>query len=258
MNVIPKKEEDRHKVIIPHGKSLLMPSLFYNFPKNILKCFRGYNLLWHLLAIMLTYFISSSGADWLYFESSRGNLVHSILFPAVRLGSRVPIVAPLVLYAAGRVARNWKTINTAGALGQSALIGLIVSSFYKAFTGRAHPPRLLTRTTIDISRDFKFGFMRGGVFWGWPSSHTTIAFAMAMTLLMLYPRNKVIRYLAIFYAFYIGLGVSVSIHWFSDFAAGAVIGTVIGVVVGKSFSDYIVGKTGNPSINTNAGDQTIS
>jgi hypothetical protein len=26
---------------------------------------------------------------------------------------------------------------------------------------------------------FRFGFWRGGVCWGWPSSHTTIAFAMA-------------------------------------------------------------------------------
>jgi membrane-associated phospholipid phosphatase len=26
-----------------------------------------------------------------------------------------------------------------------------------------------------------------------------------------------------------------TIHWFSDFLAGAIIGTVVGVVVGKSF-----------------------
>jgi len=108
-------------------------------------------------------------------------------------------------------------------------------TFYKALTGRVHPPRLLIESTIDISQEFRFGFLRGGVFWGWPSSHTTMAFAMSITLLMLYPKNKIVRYLALIYALYIGFGVSISIHWFSDFVAGAIIGTVIGIVVGKSF-----------------------
>ena len=37
------------------------------------------------------------------------------------------------------------------------------------------------------------------------------------------------------YAFCVGIGVSMTIHWFSDFSAGAIIGTVIDVVVGKCF-----------------------
>ena len=41
--------------------------------------------------------------------------------------------------------------------------------------------------------------------------------------------------MVIAYALYIGIGVSMTIHWFSDFAAGAFIGTAIGAVVGKSF-----------------------
>jgi hypothetical protein len=40
---------------------------------------------------------------------------------------------------------------------------------------------------------------------------------------------------ALLYAFYIDLGVSVTIHWFSEFVAGAIIGSVIGTVVGRSF-----------------------
>jgi membrane-associated phospholipid phosphatase len=216
-----------------------MSTFFYNFPKNILKCFRGYNLLWHLLAIMLTYVIVTSNLDWFYFRYSRSTILQSVFFLAVRLGSRMPIIAPLVFYASGKVRKNWRTLSTAGALGQSALIGLLVASFYKAFTGRVHPPRFLAQDAVDISRDFRFGFMRGGVFWGWPSSHTTIAFAMAVTLLKLYPKNEIIKYIAVIYALYIGFGVSISIHWFSDFVAGAIIGTVIGVVVGKSFSDHI-------------------
>ena len=58
---------------------------------------------------------------------------------------------------------------------------------------------------------------------------------MVVTILMLFPKQRWVGYVAMAYAFYGGIGVSVTIHWFSDFAAGAIIGTVIGVVVGKCF-----------------------
>ncbi len=217
-----------------------MSAFFKSFPRNILKCFTGHNLLWHLLAIVLTYIIATSGFDWLYFTSSRSTLLQTILFPAVRLGSRVPVFAPLVLYAAGKVRENTRTMSAALALAQAALIGLFLAAFYKAFTGRVHPPRFLIQSTLDISRDFRFGFMRGGVFWGWPSSHTTVAFAMATAMVTMYPRKLIVRYGAIVYALYVGFGVSISIHWFSDFVAGAVFGTIIGAVVGHSFRSDIV------------------
>jgi membrane-associated phospholipid phosphatase len=76
------------------------------------------------------------------------------------------------------------------------------------------------------------------MFWGWPSSHTTVAFAMAFAIFTLYPKQKWLGLLAIIYALYIGIGVSMTIHWFSDFLAGAIIGTIIGMVVGKSFLTY--------------------
>jgi membrane-associated phospholipid phosphatase len=58
---------------------------------------------------------------------------------------------------------------------------------------------------------------------------------MAVTLFRLLPKQRWLGYLAITYALYIGLGVSITIHWFSDFLAGAIIGTAIGAVVGKTF-----------------------
>ena len=58
---------------------------------------------------------------------------------------------------------------------------------------------------------------------------------MAICLIMLYPKNKVIVFSALVYAFYIGFAVSVTIHWFSEFAAGAIIGSVIGITAGRSF-----------------------
>jgi membrane-associated phospholipid phosphatase len=212
-----------------------MRGFFYNLPKSIARCFWGYNLLWHLLAIILTYIIVISNFDWLYFTFPKATLLRSFFSPAVRLGSLLPIIVPLELYVIGTIRNNLRIMNMAYALGQAAIIGLVVAAFYKAFTGRLHPPRVLAHST-DISREFRFGFLRGGMFWGWPSSHTTIAFAMAVTLIMLYPKNRLVKYLAILYAFYIGFGVSMRIHWFSEFVAGAIIGTVIGVSVGRSFA----------------------
>jgi membrane-associated phospholipid phosphatase len=213
-----------------------MSGFFYRFPRNLLRCFQGYNLLWHALAVILTCLIVSSGLDWRYFVVTRLPAPRSFAFPAVRLGMILPIVAPWILLAFGWPGRFPKIRTTAFALGQSALSGLVISSFYKAFTGRLPPPHFPTHNRlIDSSHGFRLGFLRGGMFWGWPSSHTTVAFAMAAAIWQLYPQNRAVRYLAVLYAFYIGLGVSITIHWFSEFVAGAIIGSVIGVVVGKSF-----------------------
>ena len=216
-----------------------MKALFYQLPETIVKCFGKYNLFWHLLAMALTYIIVVSGLDWWYFKSSRIVATQKLLFYAIVLGGLLPIIIPLVLLIMGKIYKNIKVINTAWALGQAGLLGLGISSFYKVFTGRA-PPEFsydVIAVLADTNRQFQFGFMRGGVFWGWPSSHATIAFAMAAVLLILYPQNKLVKYTALIYAIYIGLGASVSIHWFSEFVAGAIIGMVIGTVVGKSFRD---------------------
>jgi membrane-associated phospholipid phosphatase len=213
-----------------------MPGFLYQLPKNIIRCFKGYNLLWHFLAIVLTCIIVTSDFDWYYFISSQKPILHALFRPAVRLGMILPIVVPLILLATGLPRKDFKIKNTAFALGQAAMLGLAISSFYKAFTGRIPPPYFFGHAAlVDSSHGFRFGFLRGGMFWGWPSSHTTIAFAMAVALWKLYPENRLVRYGAMFYAFYVGIGVSIRIHWFSEFVAGAIIGSLIGAVVGKSF-----------------------
>jgi membrane-associated phospholipid phosphatase len=115
-------------------------------------------------------------------------------------------------------------------LAQAVILGSFVSSLYKALTGRIQPNTV--DFTIDISHKFQFGFFKHGIFWGWPSSHTTIAFSMAFALISLYPKQKWIHVLAIAYAVYIGLAVSTSIHWLSEAVAGTIIGIVVGTVVG--------------------------
>lgn len=200
--------------------------------QNLLGCFRRRMLLWHLAAILLTAALVMSGLDWRYFAATRGPELREIAWPAARWGMRLPILVPAMLLMLGYLARSKKFLRFGAAEAQAVILGSLISSAYKAFTGRVHP---LHEMGADISRQFRFGFLRGGVFWGWPSSHTTIAFAMGVTIFMLLPRQRWAGLLALLYAVYVGLGVSVTIHWLSDFVAGAIIGSVIGVVVGKTF-----------------------
>jgi membrane-associated phospholipid phosphatase len=210
-----------------------MKEFFSTLLRNIIGCFKGQMILWHVSAIILTFILVTSGFDWFYFRSTRTPVLHSWMFPAAPIGGLVPIILPLVLLAIGRITRSAKVSLAGRAVVHAELIGALVAAAYKAITGRAHPSH---GVGADISHVFRFGFLRGGVFWGWPSSHTTIAFAMAITIFTLLPKQRWLGYLAITYALYIGVGVSMTIHWFSDFAAGAIIGTVIGSVVGRSFS----------------------
>jgi len=213
-----------------------MRGFFYKILANFAGIFRGRNLLRHLAAIALTYLFVSTGFDWFFFQLTRNPILQSLLFPAVLLGAFLPLFGILLFYLISAIKKKAKFIHISYALGQAALLGLSISDLYKFFTGRPGPPGFSTRDlTTDISHIFRFGILRGGIFFGWPSTHTTVAFAMAFALIMLYPKNKRIRCAALIYAFYIGIGVSATIHWFSDFTAGAIIGSVIGIVVGHSF-----------------------
>jgi len=215
-----------------------MKNFFITLPKNIKTIFSGRYLWLHAAFITLTAAIVISDFDWTWYITTRSDTLRFLLFPAIILGGLLPLILPLLIYVWGRVKKSTKIVNTAYAIAQAEFLGLLISSTYKAFTGRAHPEFFSGTMPVDISQVFQFGFLKGGVFWGWPSSHTTVAFALALCLVSLYPKSKLIRFSAIPYAFYVGFGVSISIHWFSDFIAGAILGSLIGLVVGKSFQKF--------------------
>lgn len=215
-----------------------MKQFFWTLPRNILDCFKGQRIIWHAVAVVLTFILVTSGFDWRYFLATRSPNIRSWMFSAVQIGGLLPIILPLLLLAIGILFRISRIRLTGWAVVQSELIGALVAATYKAFTGRVHPPH---GVTADLSHVFRFGLLRGGVFWGWPSSHTTIAFAMAVTIFTLWPKQRWLGYIAILYSFYVGIGVSMTIHWFSDFLAGAIFGTVIGMVVGKNFLHHQAG-----------------
>lgn len=202
---------------------------------NFVASCSGRNLIFHGTAIALTAVLVLSGFDWWYFTELQIPGVRAVLFPALVIGMLFPIILPIIMYLMGKIGRETGIVHAAFALAQAAILGFLISSIYKAFTGRIQPD--LANMNTDISHDFQFGFLRHGIFWGWPSSHTTVAFSMAFALIYFYRGNKGILLSALLYAFYIGIGVSTSIHWFSDFAAGALLGTAIGTTVGKSYHD---------------------
>ncbi len=210
-----------------------MKHFFSTFIPNLLRCFSLRYIPWHILAVAITCIVVTTNLDWHYFLTFRSELLSILFLPALIIGGLLPIILPIVLLVIGTMRGNKILKINALALAQSAIIGSIISSTYKAFTGRVQPD--LYNLAIDSSHQFNFGFLEHGIFWGWPSSHTTIAFATTVTLIYLYPHIKKLKWSALLYAFYIGFGVSISIHWFSEFIAGAIIGSVIGVVVGKSF-----------------------
>lgn len=212
-----------------------MRHFFSQLFKNLAGSFGPKKIWWHILAIALTYVVVRTDFDWWYFTHTRGVVLQYILFPAALIGGFMPLVAPFALYAWGAMNKSMRALQAGFAVGQAALLGFVISGTYKAFTGRVQPPLHPLGTLIDDSFGFRFGFLRGGVFWGWPSTHTTMAFAMAIALFTLFPKNKWVRFFSVAYALYIGIGVSTNIHWFSDFVAGAIIGSVIGVTVGKSY-----------------------
>jgi hypothetical protein len=209
-----------------------MKSILTTLPRNLAGCFRGRMILWHALAVLLTFICVTSGMDWLYFRSTRDPILWAWMIPSAPIGALVPIALPLVLLAVGQFGKAQKALQAGWAVGQAEIIGAFVAAAYKSLTGRVHPAHDLGP---DLSHLFRFGFLRGGIFWGWPSSHTTIAFAMATTVFTLFPKKQWLGCLAIAYACYIGIGVSMTIHWLSDFIAGAIIGTGIGTVVGTSW-----------------------
>ncbi len=208
---------------------------FYALPHNIKEIFRGKNLAWIIFSFALTYVLVASGFDWWYFRLTRVTALFWSLFPADAIGFIVPIVLPLVLIFSGRKKRNSSEVNAGYAVAQAGVLAWVISSIFKAITGRIPPDFSSKVSTFDISHMFHFGFFQEGIYSGWPSSHAAVAFAIAITLVVLYPKRPRIRISAVMYALYVGVGVSATIHWFSESVTGAIVGVVIGLVVGRAF-----------------------
>jgi membrane-associated phospholipid phosphatase len=205
---------------------------FSHFQKNTISIYSGRNLVLQLIAFFLTYIIVITGFDWKYYSFIRSTSLPTYFHPAIFIGMILPIFGFPFFYLLARSLKRTDLLLQVWALAQAGFLGWCISALYKAFTGRVQPPKSLA---IDTSHNWNFGFYEHGIFWGWPSSHTMVAFSMAFALIAMHPKRKTVLTFSLIYALYIGIGVSTQIHWFSEFVAGAIIGAVVGTVVGKSF-----------------------
>src|ERR1051325_10172156 len=100
-----------------------MKRFLLTLPRNIINCFNGRAILWHILAIIVSIACVMSGFDWLYFTATRNSTLQIWMFPAVPIGGLLPIALPLALLVYGWLFTNFAIKRTGWATGQAALIG---------------------------------------------------------------------------------------------------------------------------------------
>jgi membrane-associated phospholipid phosphatase len=232
-------------------------TLFYNFGWNTLHSFtfnHGQNFL---IASLGTYALIDTGIDWKWNRMAYDHpaLAYSGV-PSMVIGAVLPVGLPLGLYLYGRNKGDGELQIAGLAMGQAAILGLGISSTIKSIVGR-RAPGIIDRDPDpnDYSRDWAFGFMNRGIIDGWPSGHTSVAFAMAAALTELYPDSLGLKIGAYSYAVFIGAGMSVIGHWASDIMAGAFIGYAIGKSVGASFRQ--LSSSGNNSNTAKPGELSL-
>lgn len=209
--------------------------------KTITDLYRGRNLIWQIIGIIAVLILVISGMDWWYFTHLRNTVFYRFFIYAGLVGFFVPGLLVLFLWIVGKLRNSARMITAGFVTLYAGILGWCVSSLYKFFTGRIHPyhthdaliPNL--GNLPDTSGIWNFGFGQGGIFWGWPSSHTTVAFSMMVALALYYRDKRWIGVFAILYAFYIAIGASIGFHWLSDAVFAIILGSIIGISVVKNY-----------------------
>ncbi len=216
--------------------------LFGNLGNNVINSFRGDNLYLHLAGIASTVLIVTTNTDYhvhkfFYDHEEYGEAA----IPIIRAGMFIPFVTGGSLFAYGKLGKDDRAVAASFAVLQSSLVAFLYNSLLKAVTGRPNPDWQHHSDMKDLSKTFRFGFLRGGIFWGWPSGHTSSAMAVVSALTTFYSEKtwlKVAGYSVVAYMMY---GVSSlhrgGMHWFSDAVAAAFMSYAIGSTIGKYYRD---------------------
>jgi membrane-associated phospholipid phosphatase len=222
---------------------------FDNFGNNILNSFKGNNLYFHLAAVASTVALVTSDADYYinkYFNEHEefGNAT----IPVIRYALYFPFVIGGSLFAYGKLHKDNEAVGASYAVLQSSIIAFSYNTLLKSVTGRPGPDWRHTEDMSDLSKSFRFGFLRGGVFWGWPSGHTSSTMAVVSAITSFYADKTWLKVVGYSYVAYMMLGVSSvnrgGMHWFSDAVAASLMSYAIGSTVGKYYrSKFALGNT---------------
>lgn len=128
--------------------------------------------------------------------------------------------------AQGLLAKNKKSISTGLLLFEGYTMTMILVRIPKYVSGRKRPDAWPSSSPSDWDGPFQ-----GTSF---PSGHTAAAFTVATVIANQYRDTPCVPVVAYSVASLVGVSrIYENRHWFSDVAAGAVIGTVIGNVVSR-------------------------
>lgn len=220
--------EDKHPSLAPWS----------GLGQNALAVFSGSNALLHLSALGGTVLIIGSGLDTqVHNFFVRNTFFENPSHLAVSLGSPFPALLGGGFLASGLIGGSSRLTSAGGAILQASLLAFSYTTILKALTGRPGPEHGILNDD-QASQTFRFGFLRGGVFHGWPSGHMMANTAAVMSLLSFYKNTWLDiaggAYLAYMFMSVISHGGS-TMHWFSEAMAGTLMGYAIGTTVGRDF-----------------------
>jgi membrane-associated phospholipid phosphatase len=169
-------------------------SPLHDLGPNLYKSFIGWNSLLHLAGVGATYGIVQTGVDSRvqHYFNQRASL-SAVFNPAAITGMLVPVFGSGGVYLYGKFHPNREGYGAGCALIQANVISFTCNSLLKAFTGRPYPDYYRNNNMDSLSRVFRYGFMRGGIFWGWPSGHTSATMTTAACLANYYPGNRWVK-----------------------------------------------------------------
>ncbi|MCF0215598.1 MAG: phosphatase PAP2 family protein [Fibrobacteraceae bacterium] len=197
----------------------------------------GWPLAFHVAGGSSTYFLSTNDVDLKVarFAARQDEFSFGLAFtPGMIAGTFFPVIVPgYMMFFSDNPAMN----NTGAVSAQATAVAFLYNNILKAISGRAHPDA--ENNTGELSRDFKWGFFRRGVFYGWPSGHSMTNASLAMSIASYHRENPYVVVGCGLYAGYIAtsmvLGAKGEAHWFSDAVAGVLMGASIGWYIGNTF-----------------------
>lgn len=227
--------------------------------QNLGQSFSGDRLYLHGAALAATAGLLFSKADAKVFDWIRDKPEsRQYTRPLVRFAGWSPYIfaPPLMLH--GALADNKETLYGGYAAAQATVIAVPTVLLLKALTGRDDADIESEESAYDQSLKWRFGFLRGGVYNGWPSGHVTTSTAIISSLIHFYSNSNLPKIIG--YPLIAAITASVTLHgqgqmhWLSESIAGALIGYAIGWTVGDRLRDAYDeelgrGKTDVPTAN---------
>ncbi len=221
--------------------------IFYHFWQNIACSLYCKYLIGYLVAFLLTLTMIHTRADsyiQILFQT-KNPFGQKFNFFVIIVGNFWHLILGFSLYGVGKFKKLSSLTKAANASIQALLSNFLVVNTLKILTGRKPPlhpgnTRISLFQRTDNPADFSFDFWNHEFISGrfmWPSGHTASVFAFTAALVAYYyPKYKWIAIIGYSIGIFTGLAmIDGDFHWASDVVGGAIIGHIIGWVVGTKF-----------------------